>query len=168
MTDEGDLVEDAVEPPTTAFSPLLIMQQDAIDAVAKKIESLPPSQSAATDGADNAEAKREPVPANQGAATHGADNAKGKGKAAGGAASSSGGPEEADEEKEEAMAEDTEMAEVFMKTQAGTGKRARNLLLSPHSAGKSAKTEEEKAAIREIVRRDNEEAADLVMPREFL
>ena len=88
MNDKGDLVEDAVEPPTTAFSPFLIMQKDAIDAVAKKIESLPPSQSAATDGADTAEAKREPVPANQGAATHGADNAKGKGKAAGGAASS--------------------------------------------------------------------------------
>ena len=75
-----------------------------------------------------------------------------------------GGPEEADEEKEEAKAEDTEIAEVFMKAQAGAGKRARNLLLSPHAAGKSAKTEEEKAAIRDIVRRDNDEAAHLIMP----
>ena len=56
------------------------------------------------------------------------------------------------------------MAEVFLKAQTGAGKRARNLLLSPHAPGKAAKTEEEKAAIREIVRRDNDEAAELVMP----
>ena len=37
-------------------------------------------------------------------------------------------------------------------------------MLSPHAAGKSAKTEEEKAAIRDIVKRDNDEAANLVMP----
>ena len=142
MNDEGDLEEDAVEPPTV-FSPFLIMQKDAIDSVAKKINSLPPCLSAATDGADNAEAKREPVPSNRSAATHGADNAKGKRNTTGGPASSSAGPEESGKGEKKATA--------LLKTQTGARKRARTPLLSPHSPCESAGTEEERAAIRKIV-----------------
>jgi hypothetical protein len=53
----GVFREDIKEPPTLAFSPLLIMLQDGIDAVAKKIEGLSPGQSAATHGADNTATK---------------------------------------------------------------------------------------------------------------
>ena len=56
-TEEGVFVQDAKQEPTKAFSPVLLMQHDAINAVKKKLGSIPPSLDAATCVADNAETK---------------------------------------------------------------------------------------------------------------
>ena len=46
MTEEGVFVQDAKQEPTKAFSPVLLMQHDAIDAVKKKLEIIPPGPDA--------------------------------------------------------------------------------------------------------------------------